>query len=100
MINYGSDPLDTSDMLPKHVDVQLHDGKWVTVAVSDLCNMIKSLLTDESLMKPENLAEGVDIFTGKVTGDDSKYSEFHTGDLWKSARSIFVRKERICHSRY
>ena len=76
-------------MLPKHVDVQLHDRKWVTVAVLDLCNMIKSLLTDKYLMKPENLAEGVDIFTGIVTGDDSKYSEFHTGDLWRSAQKRF-----------
>lgn len=51
--------------------------------------MILSLLQDESLMTPENLAEGYDIFTGKPTETVTHYGEVHTGDAWEPARKHY-----------
>ena len=42
------------------------DGSNATVSVFDIDHMILSLITDESLMAEDNLADGYDIFTGKV----------------------------------
>ena len=48
----------TEGMRPKNVEVSMHDGTTVTVAIFDIVEMIKSLLTDVELMRQENLAEG------------------------------------------
>ena len=60
---------DTTGLKPKHKLVELSDGSKVTVSLFDIEFMILSLLTDDSLMKDENLAEGYDIFTGEVDND-------------------------------
>jgi hypothetical protein len=51
--------------------------------------MIKSLLSDPSLMKEPNFAEGYNVLTGEVLNDhpaNNKYSKVHTGDAWLPAR--------------
>ena len=53
-------------MKPKHVSVTLADGTKTIVSVFDIKAMILSLLTDDTLMHPDNLAPGVDVHTGKV----------------------------------
>ena len=45
--------------------------------------MILSLLTYDLLIEDENMAEGYDIFTGKVSKDhlhNKNYGEVHTAD--------------------
>ena len=72
----------TKSLKPKHVNVTLSDGTEATVSLFDIEHMILSLLSDESLMKDENLALGYDIFTGDVDENHShnqKYGEIHTG---------------------
>jgi hypothetical protein len=60
------------------------DGSAI-VAVFDLKAMILSLLLDESIMHPDNIADGDGIFTGKVTSPDDHSGEIHTGDAWEPA---------------
>jgi len=48
-----------------------------------------SLLTDERLMKPENIAPGYDLFTGKLDGEIHHLGEIHTGEAWEPARQRF-----------
>ena len=40
-------------------------------------------------MNPDNIADGYDLFTGKVNGPDNHYGEIHTGDAWIPARNHF-----------
>jgi hypothetical protein len=51
--------------------------------------MILSLVLDENLMHPDNIAEGYDIFTGKGSQPDDIYGEIHTGDAWEPVRQHF-----------
>ena len=56
--------------------------------------MIISLLTDPSLMKQSNFAEGYNVLTGEVLNDhpeNKKYSEIHTGDAWRPARNRYCQ---------
>ena len=83
-----TETFNAKNLQPKHVPVKLHNGMHATVSVFDIEAMILSLLSDEELMQPENLAEGYDIFTGAVDEnhpDNDKYGEVHTGDAWKPA---------------
>jgi hypothetical protein len=60
----------------------------VTVPVFDMKAMILSIVHDDVLMRKENVAPGLDIFTGAVEGGyegNLNYGEFHTGDAWKPA---------------
>ena len=82
----------TTGLKPKHVPVTLEDGSKATVSLFDVEFMILSLLTDESLMKDENLCPGYDIFTGEVSHDhpcNQNYGEVHTGDAWHGAKSRY-----------
>ena len=79
---------DTTGLKPKHKLVELSDGSKATVSLFDIEFMILSLVTDDSLMKDDNLAEGYDLFTGEVDNDhphNENYGEVHTGDAWKPA---------------
>jgi hypothetical protein len=40
-------------------------------------------------MNPDNIADGYDLFTGKVNGPDNHYGEIHTGNEWIPARNHF-----------
>ena len=52
--------------------------------------MILSLVLDENFTHPDNIAEGYDLYTGKVIGPDNHYGEIHTGDAWVPARNSFI----------
>ena len=82
--------LDVSKLKHKDVEVNLSSGGVASVAVYDIEAMIMSLLTDERLMKTENIAEGYDFFTGKSVGEVHHLGEIHTGEAWEPAR------QRIC----
>jgi hypothetical protein len=78
----------TKGLKLKHKLVEVYGGSKATVSLFRVEFMILSLLTDDSLMKYENLAEGYDNFTGKVDKDhphNKNYGEVHTGDSWKPA---------------
>ena len=78
----------TSGSKPKHVPVLLSNGSVATVLLYDIEYMIIRLLTDDVLMKAENIAAGYDLFTGDVDkdcGENKRYGEVHTGDAWKPA---------------
>ena len=79
----------TETLKHKDVSVPLEFGGYAVTPVFDLEAQIMSLLLDESLMHPDNLAEGYDIFTGKATGPCLHYGEIHTGDAWEPARKYF-----------
>ena len=58
--------------------------------------MIISILSDESLMKEENLAPGYNIFTGEVDNNhphNQNCGEVHTGDAWNEARDKYCGNE-------
>ena len=63
--------------------MNLSGGVQATVSVLNLKAMLLSLLLDDNLMRPENLAEGYNIFTGKGSQPDDVYGEIHTGDAWE-----------------
>ncbi len=56
----------TTDLKPKYGLVHIHNGAVVTILVFDMKAMILSILHDTVLMQCENVAEGLDIFTGDV----------------------------------
>jgi hypothetical protein len=60
--------MDTAKLKPKDVVVDLTFSRQETVSIFDLETMIISLLTNPTLMHPNNLAHGYDIFTGKSVG--------------------------------
>jgi hypothetical protein len=71
----------------KHKDVVVPGAKdgSNSVTVFSLEAMILSLLLDDSIMHPDNIAEGYDLLTGKSTGPNDHYGEIHTGDAWEPA---------------
>jgi hypothetical protein len=47
--------------------------------------MIMSMLTDDQIMNPNNIAQGYNLFSGKSVegqGHDDVYGEIHTGNIW------------------
>ena len=56
----------TEGLKPTHENILLSDGSHATITIFDIEYMILSLLTDDHLMKDDNLAEGYDLFTGKT----------------------------------
>ncbi len=81
--------LSTTILKPKDILVNLKGGGQANVAVFNLEAMILSLVLDENLMHPNNIAEEYDIFTGKGSQPDDVYGEIHTGDAWEPARQHF-----------
>ena len=55
------------------------------MSVFDIEAMILSLLQHKSLMSEENIAQGYDLFSGKLTKNSTHYGEVHTGDAWEPA---------------
>jgi hypothetical protein len=86
--------LNTSCLWPVNGTVHLHNDSLVTVPIFDAKHMIRSLLTDPSLMKESNFAEGYNVLTGEILNDhpeNKKYSEIHTGDAWSPARNRYCQ---------
>jgi hypothetical protein len=81
--------LNTKILKPKDILVKLKGEGQANVAVFNLEAMILSLVLDENLMHPNNIAEGYDIFAGKGSEPDDFYGEIHTGDAWEPARKHF-----------
>ena len=82
------------------MNVTLSDGTDATVSLFDIEHMILSLLSDESLMKDENLAPGYDIFTGDVDENhphNKKLERYILGILGERHMiTIMVPKGRTC----
>ncbi len=86
--------LNTKILRPLNGTVQLHNDSLVTVPVFDAKHMIKSLLTNPSLMKESNFIEGYNVLTGEVLRghpENKKYSEVHTCDAWKPAMKRYCQ---------
>lgn len=81
--------IDTYQLKPRDIIVNLSGGVQATVSVFNLKAMLLSLLLDDNLMRPENLAKGYNIFTGKGSQPDDVYGEIHTGDAWEPSRRRF-----------
>jgi hypothetical protein len=82
----------TSDLKPTYGSVRLTNNSVVTVPVFNMKAMILSILHDNKLMREENFATGLDIFTGDVDPtceSNQMYGEIHTGDAWKPAVARF-----------
>ena len=82
--------MDMSKLKHKDVEVNLSSGGVASVAVYDLETMIMSLLMDERLMKPENIAPGYDLFTGKSEGDIHQLGKIHTGSLYVKDSVVII----------
>jgi hypothetical protein len=79
----------------KHEDVKVplsHGGNAITT-VFNLEAQILSLLLDESLLHPDNIANQYNIFTGKATCLNLYYGEIHTGDAWEPARKHYCEDD-------
>ena len=64
----------TQGLRPYHGIVQLHDNTPVTVPVFDTKQMIISMLTDPSLMNPNNFAEGYNVtFFNRVARNNPRF---------------------------
>jgi hypothetical protein len=88
---------DTSDLKPTYGSVRLTNNSLVTVPVFDMKAMILSILHDEQLMREENFARGLNIFTGHTDPDcdvNKLYGEIHTGDRWVRAVERFGGSEK------
>ena len=88
--------LNTSGLRPKERTVRLHNNSLITVPVFDAKNMIKSLLSDTTLMKESNFAEGYNVLTGELLTDhpaNNQYGEVHTGDAWLPARNKYCQDD-------
>ena len=86
----------TSDLKPTYGSVRLTNNSVVTVPVFNMKAMILSLLHDSNLMREENFATGLDIFTGDVDPDcesNEMYGEIHTGDAWQPTVARFRGSE-------
>ena len=86
----------TQELIPYHGTVKLHNETSVTVPVFDTKQMIISMLTDPSLMNPNNFAEGYNVLTGDVSVDhpsNHKYGEVHTGDSWCQAKNFYCKEK-------
>ena len=81
--------LDTDQLKPRDHIINLSEGAQATISVFNLKAMILSLLLDENIMTPENLAQGYDVFTGTGSLPNDVYGEIHTGDAWEPARRRF-----------
>ena len=81
-----------TSMRPKHILMTLSCGEKITISVFNIVAMILSLLTDDSLMHPDNVVGGIDIHTGKVDKSHKAnefYGEVHTEDAWEPARAHY-----------
>jgi hypothetical protein len=86
--------LNTSCLRPLNGTVRLHNDSLVTVSVFNAKHMITSLLTDPSLMKESNFAEGYNVLMGEVLKghpENKNYSEVHTGDAWQPAMKRYCQ---------
>ena len=66
---------------PQHQHVKLSDGSITTISTFDIEQMILSLITDDSLVSKESIAEGYDLHTGRVDSEckmKKRYREIHT----------------------
>ena len=88
----------TAQLKPTYGSVSLHNGSLATVPVFDMKTMILSILHDESLMRDDNFAPGMDIFTGEVhktcSTTNDVFGEIHTGDAWTPAVERFCGTEK------
>ena len=87
---------ETTNLKPTHQQVKLSDRSVATVSTFDIEQMILPLITDDSLMSKENIAEGYDLHTGCVDRECKKnnlYGEIHTGDAWEPARRHYCGSE-------
>ena len=83
---------ETKNFRPTYGTVRLHNDVMATVPVFDMRAMILSIVHDDTLMKEENFAEGLDIFTGHSDTNcnaNDLYGEIHTGDAWQPAVERF-----------
>ena len=80
---------ESTPMKPKDIDVKLTSGATSTVSVFDLQAMSLSLLSDDTLMKEENLADEYNYLTGHRTEDGDIYGEIHIRESWEKARNYF-----------
>ena len=61
-------------------------GEYASVAVYNVRQSIKSLLTDPTLMQAKHFYDDYDIFSGRPKGCINHYSGIHTGKLFEPAR--------------
>ncbi len=71
--------INSKALQPINGTVRLHNNSLVTVPVFDTNHMIISLLSDPSVMKKKNFAEGYNVLTGEVDNHpaNNKYGEIH-----------------------
>ena len=72
-------------MKPTIHRVRLTDNRIAVLPTFAIRSMLYSILTDSSLMRPENIAPNYSLFTGQPTRSVSHLDEVYTGWAWKEA---------------
>ena len=98
-LNEVEELFQTESFKPTYGSVILHNNSIATVPVFNMKSMMLSILHDTTVMRPENFAEGLDIFTGIADENcpaNQCYGEIHTGDRWNQATKRFNGKDGNC----
>ena len=73
-----------NDLTPQVKQAILHDGKLIDVVCFDFMAQVKNLLTNDTLMSPQNVSFDF-VNPCKAPQPTSVRSEFHTGTWWIDA---------------
>jgi hypothetical protein len=69
-----------SDFKAKLVGVTRRDGTSIGVVVFDTMEVLMTMLEDERIVCPTNIAKGYNFWDGTAV-ESNVYGEIHTGDL-------------------
>jgi hypothetical protein len=78
-----------SNFKAKLVGVTRRDGTSIGVVVFDTMEVLMSMMEDEGIVCPSNIAESYNFWNGTNTESDS-YGEIHTGNVWNPTRLAYV----------
>ena len=82
-------------MKPTIHQVKLTDSRIAVVPTFDIRSMLYSILTDSSLMTPENIALNYNLFTGQPTRPITHLDEVYTGWHGKKHWNFIVEIRQI-----
>jgi hypothetical protein len=78
-----------SNFKAKLVGLTRRGGTSIGVVVFDTMEVLMSMMEDERIVCPSNIAKGYNFWDGTTT-ESNVYREIHTGDLWNPTRPAYV----------
>eukprot|EP00956_Cyclotella_meneghiniana_P000455 scaffold523_cov39-Cyclotella_meneghiniana.AAC.2 len=74
----------------KIVPVTMHHGGTVGCMVFDFKSIMEYIYNSPRIVAPNNIAKGIDFWTGKVMEPSDCYGEIHTGAMWDCAQKRYI----------